>query len=181
MGTSKLWVLTALVALSGCGRLSIGGNETLPKLTGGREHALADYGFAISVPPDWQVAERGTLPLKAVLPPRAGQLFGDNLNVASQAVPAGVTIADIDRANVQQTTSQYAGLVDEERHTGTVDGRPAVWHVFSFPQAFGTVKVFQVVVLDGARAFVITGMSLADSFVTTRPIYEQVAGTFRVL
>ena len=170
----KFFVFAACVVLiglasSGCGR------EKEP----GRYYNRAE-DFSLKLPEEWETREgmMGTAVIALGSPAGPPDKFRENVNVVVERLPRSMSAKEYDAA-AQGTLTMMAGFASADRGTGNIDGREAVWGVYSHKMMKVRMKVLMYVVVRGRKAYVITCTTLPDAFDEHEPVFQKIVRSFR--
>lgn len=152
-----------------------------PTPSAGGIYTSAEHGFSISYPAGWMEAMEATTGRPGEVVALASAEGIPSVTVSLQPVEEGTTLAEFG-PQLSQSLGQHWGdyeLVSE----GEIildDGNPAYEIVFSGKMEGYSLKGKYVVVIRGANAFFITGLSMPATFEEDEAAIDEVIHSFRL-
>lgn len=137
-------------------------------------------GFSISYPETWNVKADSSDYVACFVAPEAKLGGTANCVVAHEKVPAQSSLQVFfagSKKDIQKQFKQYNAVSEEEL---TIDGIPAMKHVFTFYDKNMTVKVMQIYLKQGEVGWVVTCTSVPGAFDSYLTAFETVTASFHL-
>ena len=173
-----LWLVVTAGLVAGCGRRAAPPPPDPPQTVRVRNYAR---GFSLAVPQDWEQADGYQLTaLAAVGPTTTADLSRPTLNVTVEPKAKPITVD----AYYQLSVTNLGGAIQDfravEQGSSQLAGLPARWLCSTYTNGEHPVQSLAWFVLDDRQAYVITCAADPAVFATWRPVFEQLAGSFRL-
>ncbi len=139
--------------------------------------------FSITFPKTWNIKEnvKGAAVMGFSPKENESDTFFENVNVvASQANLDGYDAQKYFQVNYGPL-AELEGFKELERGEITLEGKKAIWIIFTHHTSSLDAKALQYYLVRGTRGYVITGTGLSTSFDKYKPQFEQIARSFRGL
>lgn len=149
----------------------------------GNQFVDKEKGFSITFPKIWNIKEnvKGAAVMGFSPKESESDTFLENVNVvASQANLDGYDAQKYFQVNYGPL-AELEGFKEVERGETTIEGKKAIWIIFTHHTSSLDAKAVQYYLVRGARGYVITGTGLSTSFDKYKPQFEQIARSFRGL
>lgn len=142
-----------------------------------------EKGFSITFPKFWQINEnvKGAAVMGFSPKENEADTFLENVNVvASQANLEGYDAQKYFQVNYAPL-AELEGFKEVERGETTLEGKKAIWVIFTHQTGNLDAKAIQYYLVRGSRGYVITGTGLSTTFEKYKPQFDQVARSFKSL
>ena len=174
----KLGVFVSALAVAGA--LSIISSEGVAEAQGFVPYTNPAGGYMIMYPGNWEPREIsvGFITLSPLDRPR--DPFRENVNVVFENLPIPMTGQSYAIASLQSMGTQLQGFTILEQGPAVVAGMPGYYIVYQhfMQQPLTVIAFFQV---RGTRGYVVTCTASPPDFMRYRPMFTQIAGTFRFM
>lgn len=183
-------VMVATVVVSVARIQSLPGSDGTPTpgptptaLTGYVTYANETHGLAISCPEDWLLVSEDLYSEDDVLIVQADTACGELpsvLRVKKTESPSPFTLEEYYQSvrTSYNATQGYSFVSDEEI---TVDGVPAMEHVYTMDIGQGTVEVMQVLFLEDTTLWILSCEAAAACWPAYEPTFDVVVASFQFL
>ena len=138
----------------------------------------------LSYPSAWEMEEGFMGSIVMVLSPLADDLdmFQENLNIVSEILPyEDIGIEEYKDASISQIESLISDYTLESAEKTTIDGLDAYKIAYTGSQGLYNLKWMQYLIVNGAKAYVITYTSEVEQYEKFLPVIEQIAASFKTL
>ncbi len=105
--------------------------------------------------------------------------FRENVNVVFEPLPMPMTVEQYAQANLQNMATSLQAFRVIEQGQGPVGGRQSWWGVYTHTMGQPLMVLAYFLVANG-RGYVITCTASPAEFNRWRPMFVQIANTFRV-
>ncbi len=137
-------------------------------------------GFTIQFPLGWEqrpITGGGIIALSAQ--ESAADTFRENVNVVFEPLPTPMTVEQYAQANLQNMGTSLQAFRVIEQGQGPVSGRQSWWGVYTHTMGQPLMVLAYFLVANG-RGYVVTCTASPAEFARWRPLFVQIANTFRV-
>ena len=137
-------------------------------------------GFTVQFPLGWEQRPLDGGGIIALSPQEGpSDHFRENVNVVFEPLPVQMTSEQYAAANLQNMARSLGSFHLVEQGSGPVGVRPARWVVYGHTMGQPLMVLAYFVVADG-RGYVVTCTGSPAQFARWRPVFVQIANTFRV-
>jgi hypothetical protein len=149
-----------------------------------RAQAMAPYVsptglFSIVVPSHWEQRPLEGGGFIALSPQESGaDLFRENVNVVFESLPVALTAQQYAALSFQNMGASLANFRIVEQGQGPLGAQTAYWAVYTHTMN-QPLMVLAFFVVSGGRGYVVTCTGTPVEFARWRPVFAQVANTFR--
>jgi hypothetical protein len=140
-------------------------------------------GFSIKYPESWSIIEGHSEdePLVEGLSPWEDDYdeFAEHVTVDVELVEAGTSLEAYFHETIEAQAAEIPGFQLTEQARMKIDGEDAIWIVFSLESEGGMITVLAYTMIRGERGYLVSCVAQATKFGSYRPLFEEVARTFR--
>jgi hypothetical protein len=178
MGSRARAVLVATVVAATLAAVALPGREALGQAMG--PYVSPAGGFTIMFPTAWEQRPIAGGGIIALSPQETmADLFRENVNVVFEPLPTPMTVQQYAAANLQNMAASLQQFRVVEQGQGPVGTRQAWWGVYSHTMG-QPLQVLAFFIVANGYGYVITCTGTPAEFARWRPIFVQVANTFRI-
>jgi hypothetical protein len=137
-------------------------------------------GFSISYPEKWERMSEEEDVLVGFEAPEAEYDVRANCVVVHEEVPSRGTLQSYfakNKIDFQKQLKEYTPISEEEL---TIDGMPAIKHVFTFSKKKTTFKQMQIYLKQGKVGWVVGFTSVPETFNSHQSTFETIAASFHL-
>ena len=153
----------------------------------GFSYSSPEHGIRLSFPEGWSVDSHVNKTILAV----AVAPDGESINIAVEKLPSEYSrftfesfslhdVKEYIKELESKLISASPGIVLEDWGTRKIDGKKAVWVLFSLPSPeLGGIKTLHIQVMHNARLYMVTCGAASDKYRTFKRIFEQSLNSIR--
>jgi serine/threonine-protein kinase len=180
-----IMAIMILTVLSGCTGGEEGTTTTTPAPTVPPNFVTYEnstYGIRIMHPQEWEIMENymGTVVLFKASLEDASDMFQENLNVVVGDLPEPMKLDEFTDANIDQIKSIFAAEVVDSSST-TLANNPARKVIYNLKQGQYDLKLMQIYMLKGNKAYVITYTAEEDKYSDLLGTIQAMINTFEII
>jgi hypothetical protein len=179
----KTHALNFVVLILCCGLLSCGKEASNPQSAQSDSYegwqTFSEENYSIRYPADWKLKPGGPMGVKFIISAAQGEAMAENVNLASEEIPASMNLEDYVAANLEMMPTMlpnYKKIEGRKISTGIGETYKLIG---AFDMKKAQIKNEQYYLIRNWKAYVLTFTSTQERFDRYQDIGEKIFDSFR--